>query len=69
MTNQTVVFSEADIVSNIAKVTRRVNDFVAQGIIAGYSGFDIKRVVVSPASHADEFWFTVQVNYYDPSVA
>lgn len=68
MTNQTRVFCVYDIASNVANVCDNVNLFVKHGIETGFMNFHILPVVVSPAAGSDHFWFTVQVNYYDPSV-
>ena len=68
MTNQTMVFSVFDVSGNIADVSARVNTFVKNGLADGYSNFHIQPVVVTPSATANKFWFTVQVNYYNPVV-
>lgn len=68
MTNQTMIFSVFDISSNIANVTTKVNKFIEDSIKEGKINFHVKPVVVTPSTATDKFWFTVQVNYYDPKV-
>ena len=69
MTNQTQIFCVADIspTTGVANVTAAVNSFI-YGSMKQFQNFHILPVVVSPATSHDVFWFTVQVNYYDPKV-
>lgn len=69
MKNQTMVFCKLDVTSSIANVTAVANTFINDAIKTGCTCFDIQQVVVTPSSLPDQFWFTLQVNYYDPSIA
>lgn len=69
MTNQTVVFSVLGLHGNIASVTDEVNLFIKNGLEEGtMSNFHIQPVVVNPSADPARFWYTVQVNFYSPSV-
>ncbi len=69
MTNQTAVFSVLGVHGTIASVTDVVNQFIRAGIDAGtMSNFHIQPVVVTPTNDPNKPWYTVQVNYYSPTV-
>ncbi len=70
MTNQTRIFSTMGIGGGgIADVTALADNFVRAGIALGYSGFNIRQVVVTTGDTSfARNWYTLQVDYYDPSV-
>ncbi|PQJ12685.1 hypothetical protein CJD36_002775 [Flavipsychrobacter stenotrophus] len=70
MTNQTKIFSTPGVAAtHVAYVTDLANNFIRAGIGHGYSAFNIRQVVVTPYDPAfDRNWYTLQVDYYDPSV-
>ena len=68
-TNQTNIISDTKLLTVIGNV----NAFVITCIAAGYINFDIKRVVATPEYSITGLptgseIFTVQVNYYNPSL-
>lgn len=71
MTNQTVVFSAPDFdhATGVANVTDKVNDFIRLGAKMGYMNFNIRHVVTPVlGATSGAIYYTVQVDYYDPSV-
>ncbi len=70
MTNQTKVFSVLGLSgSGLADVSALANSFVKDSIPQGLSGFCIRQVVVTQGdSTFTRNWYTVQVDYYDPSI-
>lgn len=68
MINQTVIFSREDInPDGIAYVSAIANHFMMSEA-TGFINFHVMPVEVSPTQTPDIFQFTVQVNYYDPSI-
>ena len=69
MINQTEVLSIINVDTHgVAIVTAAVNQFIASGIVSGYTNFHVLPVVVTPSALPNQYWYTVQVNYYNPAV-
>ncbi len=76
MTNQTQIFSVIDSGSSgeITSLDGLVNNFITGGIALGYINFDVKQVIITteytgaPGLATGSNYYTVQVNYYDPSL-
>ncbi len=68
MTNQTHIIS----VVGPSTLNTTINHFISLSIPQGYINFDIKPPVVTPEYSGGAFtgrnWYTVMVNYYDPSI-
>ncbi len=68
MTNQSVVFSDmgTNVSEGVALVSAKVNSFLAAAAKVGAYEVCIGQVVVTPG---DKFvnWYSVQVDFYDPS--
>lgn len=71
MTNQTQIFSimGIDAGTGIADVSDLVNHFIKSTQALGYSNYCIGQVVVNQGDATfTRNWYTVQVDYYDPSI-
>ena len=68
MTNQTIIFCRLGVAgTGMALVTADADHFQHDNITS-YINFEKQPVVVVPDTHDDTYWYTLQVNYYDPAI-
>ena len=76
ITNQTQIISiTSNIDGEVAALKLAIDSFISTGTTNGWLNFDVKAPVVTPVFLAGtpalpngQNWYSVQVNYYDPSL-